>query len=91
MEKLNETVKILYIDQDFRVTYFINHDGILISSPISQEDAIILLRTENLDLILSEPHKKAIINPQGHSKQVDLNFYDDQLKFKKEEVIYGQN
>jgi hypothetical protein len=43
VEKLNKTVKILYIDQDFRVTYFNNHDGVLISSPISQEDAIILL------------------------------------------------
>jgi hypothetical protein len=38
---LNKSVKILYIDQDFRVTYFINHDGLLVSSPISQEDAIL--------------------------------------------------
>jgi hypothetical protein len=82
--EMNKTIKILHIDPDFRVTYFINHEGVLISSPISQEQAIALIKNGNLDLILSEPHHKAILTPQGHSRQMDLNFYDNQLNFKKE-------
>jgi hypothetical protein len=89
--KMNKTVRIMHIDPDFRITYFVNHDGVLISSPISQEQAISLLKTENLDLILSEPHNKAILTPQGHSRQMDLNFYNDPKNFKKKKVYYGQN
>lgn len=84
---MKKTIKIIHIDPDFRVTYFVNHDGVLISSKISQEQAISLLKNEDLDLILSEPHNKAIINNQGHSKQMDLNLNKDD----KDGVYYGQN
>jgi hypothetical protein len=88
---MGKTVKIMHIDPDFKVTYFINHDGVLIRSPISQEQAILLLKTEDLDLILSEPHKKAIINTKGEIKKMDLIFNNDHLNFEKEGVFYGQN
>lgn len=88
---MDKTIKIIHVDPDFRVTYFINHDGVLISSHLSLEQAISMLKTENLDLILSEPHQKAILNPQDHPKQRNLNSFDDQLNFKKEDFRYGQN
>ncbi|MBI4763962.1 MAG: hypothetical protein HY787_05080 [Deltaproteobacteria bacterium] len=87
---MNKTVKIMHIDPDFRVTYFINHDGVLISSPLSLEQAISLLKTEKLDLILSEPHQKAILDTQDHPNKMDFNFSDDQF-LKKEDSRYGQN
>jgi len=87
---LEKKVKILHIDPDFKVTYFINRDGVLIHSPITQEQAIFLLKEGDLDLILSEPHQKAILNPRGHSKQMDLDFFDDPLNFKKEGMRYGE-
>ena len=89
---MNKTIKILHIDTDFRVTYFIQHEGVLISSSITQEQAISLLKSDDLDLILSEPHNKAILNPKGDSKQMDLKFYDDPLiNPKQEDFIYGPN
>ncbi len=81
---MGKTIKIIHIDPDYRVTYFINHDGVLICSPLTLEQAISLLKTENLDLILSEPHQKAILNTQDHPQKMDLNFKDDQFSFKKE-------
>jgi hypothetical protein len=89
---MNKTIKILHIDPDFRVTYFIQHEGVLISSCITQEQAISLLKSDDLDLILSEPHNKAILNPKGDSKQMDLNFYNDlSINPKKEDFVYGPN
>ena len=60
-------IKILHIDSDFKVTYFIKNAGTTIRSTISLEQAIQLLKTETFDLILSEPHHKAIMNPQADS------------------------
>jgi hypothetical protein len=71
---MKKTIRILHIDPDYRVSYFIRHEGVLISSPITQEQAISLLKSEDLDLVLSEPHHKAILNPRGNAKQLDLNF-----------------
>lgn len=59
-------LKILHIDPNYKVTYFINRLGSLIRSPVSLETAINLLKTEQFDLILSEPHNKAIWTPQNN-------------------------
>jgi CheY-like chemotaxis protein len=64
---MNTPIKILHIDPDFKVTYFIKHPGSIIRSLIPLEQAIQLLKTEKFDLILSEPHKKAIMKPQADS------------------------
>jgi hypothetical protein len=62
--------KILHIDPDFNITYFIIRPGATIKSSISLLCAIQLLRNEKLDLILSEPHNKAILTPQNLSKEM---------------------
>ena len=88
---MDKTVKIMHIDPDYKITYFINHEGVLIYSRVSLEQAIFLLKTQELDLILSEPHHKAILNPRGDLKQLDLNFFEDQSPLKTEDVCYGEN
>jgi hypothetical protein len=61
---MNTPTKILHIDPDFKITYFIRHPGVLIHSFVSLDDAIQLLKTEEFDLILSEPHNKAILKEE---------------------------
>ncbi len=58
---MSAPVKILYINPDFEVTYFVFHAGTSIRSSVPLRQAIDLLRTEEFDLILSEPHKKAVL------------------------------
>ena len=62
---MNTPIKILHIDPDFKVTYFIKHPGAIIRSSVPLNQAIQLLKTEEFDLILSEPHNKAILKPQS--------------------------
>jgi hypothetical protein len=61
---MNTPIKILHIDPDFRVTYFIKHPGSMIRSHVPLQEALQLLKTQEFDLILSEPHGKAILRPQ---------------------------
>jgi CheY-like chemotaxis protein len=68
---MSTPIKILHIDPDFKVTYFIKQPGGMIRSLISLEQAIQLLKTEEFDLILSEPHNKAIMKPQANSLIID--------------------
>ncbi len=63
---VDEPIKILHIGPEYKITYFINRPGSLIRSPIPLKEAIKFLKTEKFDLILSEPHNKAILNPQSH-------------------------
>ena len=63
---MNTPIKILHIDPDFKVTYFINRPGSLIRSSVPLKQAIQLLKTEQFDLILSEPHNMAILKPQAN-------------------------
>ena len=71
MNTSNNPIKILHIDQDYRVIYFIKYPGSIIRSPISLQQALDLLKTEEFDLILSEPHNKVIMNPQANSLNKD--------------------
>ncbi len=61
---MNTPIKILHIDPDFRITYFIKHPGSMIRSLVPLREALQLLKTQEFDLILSEPHSKAILRPQ---------------------------
>jgi hypothetical protein len=73
---MSKPIKILHVDPDYKATYFINRPGSLIRSPISLKKAVQLLKAEKFDLILSEPHNKAILNPQDHMNL----FFSDQLR-----------
>jgi len=54
-------VKILHIDPDYRIKYFILNPQLSLRTSVTLETAIELLKTVDFDLILSEPHDKAIL------------------------------
>ncbi len=62
---MNQPIKILHIDPDFAVTYFICRSGSCRQIAVPIEEAVNLLQTEVFDLILSEPHNRAIITHQS--------------------------
>jgi hypothetical protein len=66
---MNPTVRVLHIDPDFQVTYFIFRPGASIQSSVPLQQAIDLLKTETFDLILSEPHNKAILKSQAYQEE----------------------
>jgi hypothetical protein len=53
--------KILYIDSDYQTMYFIFRPRIVIRTSVPLETALQLLKTEEFNLIISEPHNKAIL------------------------------
>lgn len=59
-----QPIKILHVDPKFKVTYLIYRPGSSIQSTVPLEEAIDLLKTVDFDLILSEPHNKAILKTQ---------------------------
>ena len=60
-------VKILHIDPDYQINYFIFRSRLSIRTSVPLQTAIELLKTVDFDLILSEPHDKAILKEQQHS------------------------
>ena len=62
---MKNPIKILHIDPDYKVTYFIIREGSFIQSLVPLEAAITLLKKGTFDLIISEPHNRAIINKRG--------------------------
>jgi hypothetical protein len=74
---MTDPIKILHIDRDYNVTYFVSLIGASIKSPISLEQAVDLLKTERFDLILSEPHNRAILVPQEGPGNMDCPVYQD--------------
>jgi hypothetical protein len=69
---MRNPVKILHIDADYQAHYIIIRVGSLIHSTVSLETAIAFLKSVEFDLILSEPHNKAILR-----KSKDENFIPD--------------
>jgi hypothetical protein len=74
---MNQSVKILHIDPDFNVNYFIYGQGSSIRSPVPLNTAINLLINEEFDLIISEPHNKAILKKEGPFKKSLSSVLDD--------------
>jgi hypothetical protein len=72
---VEKPIKILHIDPDYKVTYFVYRPGASIHSQLTLPQAIELLKTETFDLILSEPHNKAIMDPQGSLEKMDLDLF----------------
>jgi hypothetical protein len=59
---VNQAIKILHINPEYEVTYFIYRPGSSIQSTVPLENAVSLLKTVDFDLILSEPQNQAILN-----------------------------
>lgn len=75
--------KILHIDPDFNITYFLIRPGATIKSSLSLQSAIQLLKREKLDLILSEPDNKAILTPRNPSEKRDWkSVYQDIMEVR---------
>jgi hypothetical protein len=71
---MEKPIKILHIDPEYKVTYFVYRPGASIHSRLTLSEAIRLLKSETFDLILSEPHNKAIIDPHpGVVEEMDLD------------------
>lgn len=66
---MDQSIMVMHIDPDFKITYLIYRTGSSIQSTVSLKEAINLLKTVDFDLIVSEPHNKAILNNQ-HSMEV---------------------
>ena len=61
---MEEPIKIMHIDGDYRVVYILIRKGALIQSTVSLEAALTMLKNDQFDLILSEPQNMAILTPQ---------------------------
>ena len=87
---MSRLIKILHIDPDFKVTYFIYRQGSSIRTSVPLETAIALLKKEDFDLILSEPHNKAILKKQPHAVEPKLSMADDQPFMETDHGNFGE-
>ena len=78
--KMEKRIKILQIDKEYNITYFIRLPGGLIHSPVTLQKAIQLLKTEKFDLIIMEPQNKAILTPQNEIDRINTGL----VKARKE-------
>ncbi len=58
-----ESKSIFYLDQDYQVTCWIIQGGAKLSSQVTIPQAIQLLKNYEIDLIISDPQKIAILKP----------------------------
>jgi hypothetical protein len=77
---MENPIKILHIDLNWKVTYLVIRKGILIKTPVFLETAIRMLKKIKFDLIIDEPQHKAILTPQTHSAK---------MKFQWEPTLNG--
>ncbi len=61
---MKKLIKILHINPSWQVIYIIIREGALIKSNLPLEDALLMLKNEKFDLIISEPQKIAILDHQ---------------------------
>jgi len=61
---MSRLIKILHIDPDYQITYLIYRHPSHMRTSVSLETAIALLKKEDFDLIVSEPHNKAILKKE---------------------------
>lgn len=57
-------IKILHINPKFEVIYCLIQDGLFLKSRVALDSAVSLLKNEEFDLIISEPHHTAILKDQ---------------------------
>jgi hypothetical protein len=58
---MDKSIKILHIDGHYEGFYMIIQEGITIRSVVHLKEIVTLLKTEKIDLILSEPQNMAIL------------------------------
>jgi len=75
---MSRLIKILHIDPDYQITYLIFRHRSTIRTSVPLETAIKLLKKEDFDLIVSEPHNKAILKKQPRLVEPIRSSVDDQ-------------
>ena len=65
-------VLILYLDQDYQVTYWIIRDEVKLFSPVTIPQAIQLLKNFEFDLIISDPQNIAILKASSTDTVVPI-------------------
>jgi hypothetical protein len=58
-------IKILHINPRFEVVYCLIQEGVFLKSRVALDSAVSLLKNEEFDLIISEPHHTAILKEQA--------------------------
>jgi hypothetical protein len=61
---MDKLIKILHIDSNWRVIYILIRKGALVKTAVSLETAILLLKNQEFDLIVSEPQDLALLDRQ---------------------------
>lgn len=64
-----EPIKILHIDGDYRLMLFVIMDGCTIKSRVPLNKGVDMLKRDTFDLILSEPHQRAYLDPRWSGGQ----------------------
>jgi hypothetical protein len=67
---MSRLIKILHIDPQYQITYFIYRDRSSLRTSVPLETAIALLKKEDFDLIISEPHHQAILKREPHKSHL---------------------
>ncbi len=62
-----EQIKILHIDPEYRVTYFVKSPQLIMRTTVPLQSAIELLKKEDFDLIIFEPLHKAFLKEPLYS------------------------
>jgi hypothetical protein len=75
---MSRLIKILHIDPDYQITYLIYPPRSSIRTSVPLQSAIALLKKEDFDLIISEPHNKAMLKKQPHFVEPKRSTADDQ-------------
>ncbi len=75
---MSRLIKILHIDPDYQITYLIYRHNSSIRTSVPLKTAIELLKKEDFDLILSEPHNKAILKKTPQTIEPKPGSADDQ-------------
>jgi len=75
---MSRLIKILHIDPDYQITYLIYRHRSSIRTSVPLQTAIDLLKKEDFDLIVSEPHNKAILKKQPRLVEPKPISADDQ-------------
>ena len=83
-------IKILHIDPDYRITYFIYSSRLSIRTSVPLQSAIGLLKKEDFDLIVSEPHNKAILKEHQRSLKFRPAMLEEQLIMEADHNDLGE-
>ncbi len=83
-------IRILYIDPDYQITYFILRSPLSIRTSVPLQEAIELLKKEDFDLIVSEPHNRVIMKEQDHSFKSRPIKFDEQSTMETHQDNLGE-